>query len=92
MTENKSKRQQIAPELRRAINEMKASHSVATIYPWPEMQVGDSVLFQAEQGESLRLLRMRIAGSASTYGKVSGKKFTSTLMPKENGLRVWRTH
>jgi hypothetical protein len=92
MTEkNISEGQRIAPELRRAINEMMGSHSVATIYPWPDMQVGDSVLFQAERGESLRLLRKRVGGSASVYGKTSGKRFTSKLMPKENGFRVWRT-
>jgi hypothetical protein len=34
MTENKIyEGQQIAPELRRAINEMRGSHSFATIYP-----------------------------------------------------------
>ena len=89
---NRSEQQYIAPEVRRALEEMKGSTSVATVYPWPEMKVGDSVLFQAEGGESLRMLRRRAGVSASVYGKMSGKKFTSKLMPEENGFRVWRTH
>jgi hypothetical protein len=31
-------------------------------------------------------------GAAFVYGKTSGKRVTSKLMPKENGFRVWRTH
>ena len=74
-----------------ALIEMRETKSVGTIYPWPDMSVGDSVLFQAEGNESIRVLRRRVGVSVYNYGKVSGKQFTTKLLPDENGFRVWRT-
>jgi len=79
------------PGLNGAIRQMKEVQPVVTIYPWPNMEVGDSVLFQADKGESIRALRRRVGVSAYHYGKASGKKFATKLQPKENGFRVWRT-
>jgi hypothetical protein len=55
------------------------------------MDIGDSVLFHADKGESVRVLRRRVGVSAYHYGKVSGKKFATKLLPEENAFRVWRT-
>ncbi|MBW1851396.1 MAG: hypothetical protein JRJ15_08190 [Deltaproteobacteria bacterium] len=79
------------PELESALKQMKDFTPTATIYPWTGMHVGDSVLFQADKGESINVLRRRVGVSAYHYGKVSGKRFTTKLLPKENGFRVWRT-
>ncbi len=77
--------------LQEAILELKNTAYTATIYPWPDMQVGDSVLFQADGEESIRVLRRRIGVSVYHYGKTSGKKFITKLQPNEEGFRVWRT-
>ncbi len=74
-----------------AIIQMRETQSIGTIYPWPDMNVGDSVLFQAEGHESIRVLRRRVGVSVYNYGKTSGKQFTTKLLPEENGFRVWRT-
>ncbi|MBW2144648.1 MAG: hypothetical protein JRG75_09670 [Deltaproteobacteria bacterium] len=81
----------LSPEIKRAIKQMKETMPVATIYPWSDMDIGDSVLFHADKGESARVLRRRVGVSAYHYGKVSGKKFATKLLPEENAFRVWRT-
>ncbi len=81
----------LSPELKTAIKQIKETAPTATIYPWPDMEVGDSVLFQADKRESVRVLRRRVGVSAYHYGKISGKKFATKLLPKENSFRVWRT-
>jgi hypothetical protein len=81
----------LSTELKGAIKQMKETMPVATIYPWPDMEVGDSVLFEADKGESLQVLRRRVGVSAYHYGKVSGKKFASKMLPEENAFRIWRT-
>lgn len=59
------------------------------IYPFPEMEVGDSFFKQADNPE---LLRGSIAGSASQYAKASGKKFISRIVHEGSvtGIRIWR--
>ncbi len=89
--EEEHKELQLPPALQEAVNEMKNTKPVATIYPWPDMNVGESVLFEAEAEESIRVLRRRVGVSVYHYGKISGKKFTTKLLPDENGFRVWRT-
>ena len=59
-------------------------------YPWPEMNVGDSVLFEAEKGEKLYNLKRKIGPSARYYGIKTGKQFKSLLDHDANGVRVWR--
>lgn len=88
---NKLEELQLPPVLAKAVNQMKNTKSIATIYPWPDMKVGDSILFQAEPGESIRVLRRRVGVSVYHYGKISGKQFTTKLLPSENCFRVWRT-
>lgn len=60
-------------------------------YPWPEMKVGDSVLIQPDEGQSLYTLKRKIGPSARYYGDTSGKQVKTMLMRGENGIRVWRT-
>jgi hypothetical protein len=57
---------------------------------WDDMEVGDSVLIQAEKSESLYKLKRKIWSASSYYGKKAGKKFKTMLMRDENGVRVWR--
>lgn len=59
------------------------------LYPFQEMEVGDSFF---QQGDNPELLRSRVAGSASVYGKASGKKFISRIVQEDSvpGIRVWR--
>ncbi len=60
-------------------------------YPWPEMEIGDSVFIKAEKGESLYKLKRKVGPAARYYGDVTGKKFKTLLFRRENGVRVWRT-
>ncbi len=60
-------------------------------FPWPEMEVGDSVLVKAGQTEKIDLLKREVKGSARYYGVKTGKKFRSLINREENGIRVWRT-
>jgi len=59
-------------------------------YPWPEMEVGDSVFIEAEKGETPDTLKIKAGGSAAYYGRKTGKKFKTAFLRKENGIRVWR--
>ncbi|SPD75760.1 hypothetical protein PITCH_A720100 [uncultured Desulfobacterium sp.] len=70
--------------------EIPAVHSKHK-YPWPEMDVGDSVLLQAEKGESLFSLKRKVGPAARYYGEKTGKKFKTLIDHDGNGVRVWRT-
>ena len=59
-------------------------------YPWPDMKVGDSVLIQAEEGEKLYNLKLKVGPSSRYYGDKTGKKFKTLLDHNGNGVRVWR--
>jgi len=59
-------------------------------YPWEDMEVGDSVFIEAEDGESLFNLKRRVGPAALYYGNVTGKKFKTMLVREENGVRTWR--
>ena len=59
-------------------------------YPWEEMEVGDSVFIEADKGQTLFYLKRKVGPSARYYGAVTGKKFKTLKMDKENGVRVWR--
>ena len=50
---DESKELQLPPELEKAVKQMRDAKPVVTLYPWPDMKVGDSILFQAEGGESI---------------------------------------
>ena len=80
----------LPPELGIAIREMRESTPVMSAYPWSDMEIGDSVMFQAEQGETLESISADIETSMFQYSKFTGKKFLSKKIPSENGLRVWR--
>ncbi|SPD73697.1 hypothetical protein PITCH_A1920036 [uncultured Desulfobacterium sp.] len=60
-------------------------------YPWPEMNVGDSVFIAAENEENLYNLKRVVGPAARYYGDKTGKKFKTLLDRDENGVRVWRT-
>lgn len=49
-------------------------------YPWAQMEVGDSFIFQGE--------RKNIATVAHAYGRRHNIKFATRNMP--DGVRVWR--
>ena len=59
-------------------------------YPWPEMEVGDSVLIQTEDGEPLFKLKRRVWSASNYYGIKTNKKFKTMLIHEKNGVRVWR--
>jgi len=59
-------------------------------FPWPEMEVGDSVLIRAGKTEKVDILKRKVKGSARYYGVKSSKKFRSLIDHKENAVRVWR--
>jgi hypothetical protein len=59
-------------------------------YPWPGMQVGDSVLIQADEGKTLYNLKRKVGPSARYYGEKTGKHFKTLIDHDMNGVRVWR--
>ena len=59
-------------------------------FPWPSMEVGDSVLVKAGKNEKVDTLKRRIKGSARYYGVKTGKKFRSFISREEDGVRIWR--
>jgi len=59
-------------------------------FPWPEMEVGDSVLVMAGTGEAVDTLKRKVKGSARYYGVKAGKRFRSLVSREEEGVRVWR--
>jgi hypothetical protein len=61
-------------------------------YPWPDMEVGDSVLIQAEEGEAIAEFRRSVVSSAQYYGNKTGKKFKVLFDHDTKSFRVWRIH
>ncbi len=59
-------------------------------FPWPEMEVGDSVLVRVGKGEPIDELKRKVKGSSRYYGIRTGKKFRSLINREEHGIRVWR--
>ncbi len=59
-------------------------------YPWPNMEVGESVSIQAEDGEKLYNLKRKVGPAARYYGEKTGKQFKTLLDHDGNGVRVWR--
>ena len=59
-------------------------------YPWPDMEVGDSVLIQADKGEDLFKFKRKVGPAVRYYGEKTGKKFKTLMIREENGVRVWR--
>ena len=64
-------------------------HSIIK-YPWPEMEVGDSVFIKAGKGETPTILKGIARSSANYYGRKTGKKFRTRVFSEENGIRAWR--
>jgi hypothetical protein len=59
-------------------------------YPWTGMELGDSVLIIAGNGDTLSKLKRRVGRAGRYYGQMNGKKFKTLIMREENGVRVWR--
>ena len=55
------------------------------------MQVGDSVLIQADYGETLYNLKRRVGPDARYYGDKTAKQFKTLIDHETSGVRVWRT-
>ena len=51
-------------------------------WPWKDMDVGDSVLFDDD------LMGKKAQTNCHVYGKLSGKKFSSRMT--NEGMRIWR--
>jgi hypothetical protein len=66
-------------------------HSKAS-FPWPTMEVGDSVLVKTVKGEEVDNLKRKVKGSARYYGIKTGKRFRSLISREEEGVRVWRVN
>ncbi len=60
-------------------------------YSWPTISVGDSVLLQPSEDETIELLRNRVSKSIHKFNKRTGKKLHSMSIREENTVRVWRT-
>ena len=60
-------------------------------FPWPEMEVGDSVFVKAGKTETVDMLKRKVKGSARYYGVKSDKKFSALVNREKDGVRVWRT-
>ena len=60
-------------------------------WPWPEMEVNDSIFFPARKGEDAMTIRKRVY--THVYTRKNNKKFASRWVKHEGklGLRVWRT-
>jgi hypothetical protein len=68
----------------------KAGITVETPWPWPDMDVDQSVFVPAKKGENASNIRERV--TPHQYGRKSDKKFKTRWM-KHNGkfgIRVWR--
>ena len=78
------------PEVSRAIEQMQNAETVVAAYPWPEMEIGDAIFLQADQGETPESIRVSVEASVFQYSKDSGKKFSSKIISESNGVRVWR--
>jgi len=59
-------------------------------YPWPAMEVGDSVFIEAETDQSLFNLKRIVGPAARYYGEKTGKQFKALLDHEAKGVRVWR--
>ena len=59
-------------------------------FPWSQMEVGDSVLIQADKGETLFNLKRKVGPAARYYGEKTGMKFKTLIERDGSGVRVWR--
>jgi len=59
-------------------------------FPWPEMDVGDSVFIKAGKTETVEMLKRKVKGSARYYGVKSDKRFSALVNREKDGVRVWR--
>ena len=57
-------------------------------FPWPEMEVGDSVFIKAGKTETVDTLKRKVKGSARYYGVKSDKKFSALIDREKDGVRV----
>lgn len=63
-------------------------------YPWPDMEIGDSVLMPCTRQEKEEV-RFRVVANAHNYGKLKEKKFKVRFYDcdhttQKSGFRVWR--
>jgi hypothetical protein len=71
---------------------LKISKGRPRIYPFPEMEVGDSFVvpitdeMESDQDKSSRLLR----SAASAYSRRYGSKFSVQFQRSKNVTRCWR--
>ena len=77
-------------EVIKAIKEMRDAKPILTAYPWSDMEIGDSILLEADRGETLDSISKEIETSIARYSKITGKEFAIKRIYLSNGFRVWR--
>lgn len=55
-------------------------------YPWPSMEVGESVFFDDEPGGT----KSNQAAAARAWGRSQDVKKTFAAKKENNGVRIWR--
>lgn len=65
--------------------------AAASVYPFAEMQPGDSFFVPCEETE-FKKVRMRLTAAIGRRVKAAGEKYSTRMINEEsvNGLRVWR--
>ena len=58
------------------------------IYPWKEMEVGDSFFIPAGSRGEARVIQLRVGSAAKNQWTNHGRVITTRTM--EGGVRVWR--
>ena len=59
------------------------------VYPWAEMEVGDSFLAPCESGEKERVGN-RIRNAAAKFVEVRGLDWKFRIRSVDGGVRIWR--
>lgn len=70
----------------------RGSKRGTTKYPWPSMDVGDSVFFPyATTPDECFRLRIRLANNARTWALAAELPWKFSCREFKDGVRVWRT-
>ena len=58
------------------------------LYPYADLEIGQSFLAAPIPGKSIRQTAMYLGGLSAYFTKKTGRRFTSRVV--EGGIRVWR--
>lgn len=62
------------------------ANNARRLYPFPEMEIGDSFLVPGDGDK--KVLQARLGSAACYFGKRNSKRFVTRSV--EGGVRVWR--